>query len=525
MAPSGVVSASAWREYLELAAREGSGRSLVAQLLEEARIAFRAQGAALYLRDELGFHRELTAGQGAFPGRFGEDGRPGQEHLSLAGGEAIFNNLEAGEPPVDSGIVLAFAAAVRAYVLERKLKRQRFEVNYRGVELDALYDVGLAIASTLNLEELSEEILLRAVSLLDARRGALYSASDGHYSLSRTFGGEARQEVACDDPQVVELLAATATSAQDLMPGAEHLMAVPIEVESKPRGLLLMGDKESRHGVGPFGTADRKTLALFANQAAIALENAYLHRQALEKERLERDAELAADIQRRLLPAQIPCFDGLELAGWSRPARQVGGDYFDLLRLASGNLGAVVADVSGKGVPAALMVSTLYSALHLLVDRTALGPELVEALNHHVFLSSAPNKFITLVAAEIDPASGELRYVNAGHNPALLVRSSGGVEELAASGPPLGLFARGGYASATVHLAPGDLVCFFSDGITEAEAPDDEEFGDGRLIDLLRSIARSPLDEIVQAVDGATSRFAQGMPQGDDQTLVLVRKA
>jgi sigma-B regulation protein RsbU (phosphoserine phosphatase) len=525
MAPTSAASTSpsVWREYLELAAREGSSRPLVARLLEEARIAHQATGAALYLRDEVGFHREVTCGSGAFPSRFSGGNRPGDLHLSLASAEVAFEGAPPSGITPDSGMLVALASAVRAYLLERRLKRQRFEVNYRGVELDALYDVGLAIASTLNLEDLSEEILLRAVSLLDARRGALYSASAGTYTLSRTFGGEARREFSSDEAQVARLLAGETGGPQDLMPGAEHLLAAPIEVESKSRGLLLMGDKESRHGVGPFGTADRRTLALFANQAAIALENAYLHRQALEKERLERETELAAEIQRRLLPSQIPCFDGLELAAWSRPARQIGGDFYDLLRL-PGGLGAVVADVSGKGVPAALMVSTLHSALHLLIDWTPLGPELLERLNHHIFLSSAPNKFITLVAAEIDPEGGEVQYINAGHNPALVVRESGEVRSLEASGPPLGLFARGGYASDSLRLDKGDVLCFFSDGITETTDRKDVEFGEGRLIDLLRSNSRQSLDEIVQAIDGATSRFAQGLPQGDDQTLVLLRK-
>ena len=145
-----------------------------------------------------------------------------------------------------------------------------------------------------------------------------------------------------------------------------------------------MGDKESRRGVGPFLASDRRTLSLFANQAALALENARLHLQALEKERLEREMHLAAEIQRQILPKGAPVVPGYELIGWYRPARQVGGDYYDLFRREDGRVGLVLGDVSGKGMPAALMVSTLHSALRLLLDQTGFGPLLLERLNRHI---------------------------------------------------------------------------------------------------------------------------------------------
>jgi len=301
-------------------------------------------------------------------------------------------------------------------------------------------------------------------------------------------------------------------------------MAVPVGAEPSSRGILLVADKESRRGVGPFPESDRRTLALFANQAATALETAYLHRQALEKERLEREIELAADIQRRLLPTAFPVVEGFELAGWSRPARHVGGDFYDLMRLQQGRVGAVLADVSGKGLPAALMVSTIHSALRLLVDREGVGPGLVQQLNRHIAASTAPNKFITVLVAELDPSSKEVRYVNAGHNPGIAVGSNGNVRELGSGGLPLGLFGETSYKSGSLVLEPGDLLCLYSDGLTECESPSDEEFGLSRLIDLLRSSSDRSLEEVIRAVDEAVTDFAQGLSQGDDQTLVLLRR-
>ncbi|MFW6175406.1 MAG: PP2C family protein-serine/threonine phosphatase, partial [Acidobacteriota bacterium] len=320
----------------------------------------------------------------------------------------------------------------------------------------------------------------------------------------------------------------------DLLPGAEHVQAVSIAVDGDPRGLIVAGDKESRTGVGPFTVEDRRTLALLANQAAIALENARLHQEALEKERYERDLQLAAEIQRQILPEGVPDVPGYELAGWNRPAREVGGDYYDLVPLPSedrgsedgrvGRLGFALADVSGKGVPAALMVSTLHSAVRLLMGRMGAGPRLVERLNRHILASSAPNKFITLVVGELDASAGRLVYVNAGHNPGLVIRSGGAVERLGAGGLPVGLLPGSTYRDGSLDLAPGDLVCLYSDGITECTSPAGEELGEERLVELLREAADRPVGEVVAVVEEAVTDFARGRPQGDDQTLVLLRR-
>ncbi len=523
-AAAGPESARAWTEVLELATSNDSARVLLERLLELLRLDCGAAGVALYTGEPPALKRELAVGRGDFPAVVDGAAAPSGEAIALAGGVVLVAAPARPLVELDQGLQVALVAGIRCVRLEKRLKRERFEVNYRGVELEALYDVGLAIARTLELPQLSEEILLRAVSLLDARRGALYLATDDGYRLDRTFGGDARERLAADDPQVRGLIVQKRLEGQDLMPGAGHLLAVPIEADGKARGLLVVADKESRHGVGPFGRSDRRSLAMLANQAAIALENARLHRQALEKERLEREAQLAAEIQRRLLPERLPALDGLELIGWNRPARQVGGDYYDLLPLAGGRLAAVVADVTGKGMPAALMVSTLYSALRLLLDREPLGPELVMRLNRHIFESSAPNKFITLLIAAVDPSTGEVAYLNAGHNPGLLVRAAGGIEELPTGGMPLGLFEEGGFEGRSLVMAPGDLLCFYSDGITECESPAEEQFGEDRLRHLLSVSATRPLPELVAAIDGAVTDFAAGLPQGDDQTLVLLRK-
>ena len=513
-----------WKDVLEAATRREGERSFLLRLVQFLCQQTGLAAAALYSKTEGGFERLVTTGSEAFPTSLATDDDLGYDSVLLPEGLLLYRPAEDGRLDLEGPLILALSSALGAAQLRGRLKQQNFAINYRGVELEALYDVGLAIASMLNLEQLGEEILLRAVSLLDARRGALYLRAGDRYVLDHTLGGDARQELPLEDPQVKALLDGKLPADQDFLPGARHLMGLPFGADGRPQGLLIVADKESRHGVGPFAVSDRRSLSLFANQAAIALETAHLHRQALEKERLERELELAADIQRRLLPTIFPRLKGFELAGWSRPARHVGGDYYDLLRIRNDRVAAVLADVSGKGMPAALMVSTVHSALRLLIDQVEVGPELVRRLNHHIAESSAPNKFITLLLAEVNPGSNEIRYVNAGHNPGLLVGSSGEVVELESGGLPLGLFDNGVYKAGSIALGVGDLVCIYSDGITESASPRDEEFGMSRFVDLLRSVRDRPLSDIVSTVDKAVSDFAGGLNQGDDQTLVLIRR-
>ncbi|HEX4959221.1 MAG TPA: SpoIIE family protein phosphatase [Thermoanaerobaculia bacterium] len=516
----------AWDELLALSRDETGERQLLERLLDLWRQEHGASAAGLYLDHSGTLEREAAVGDGL---PLAVEGTDGLGSLAFPGGRLLYAPAgalapDAAEHAASDPLTLLLATSLKNCRLKQELKEQQFQVNYRVVELEALYDVGLAVAATLDLDRLSEEILLRAVSLLDARRGALYLLEDGRYRLDRIFGGEAADWLAADDPELHAFLASGGEAPVTLLPGATYLLGVPIEVESGRRGLLVVGDKESRRGVGPFLGSDRRTLSLFANQAALALENARLHRQALEKERLEREMHLASEIQRQILPKGAPVVSGYDLMGWYRPARQVGGDYYDLFPVRGGRTGLVVGDVSGKGMPAALMVSTLHSALRLLFDHLEFGPELLERLNRHIVESSAANKFITMLLTEIDPRTGVLHYMNAGHNPGILLRRDGSVDPLGAGGLPLGLMPDARFQSRALNVEPGDLLCIYSDGITEAESPAEEEFGMERLIDVLRRERERPLPELIETIPQVVGEHSQGLPQGDDQTLVLMRR-
>jgi sigma-B regulation protein RsbU (phosphoserine phosphatase) len=510
------ITAERQRRLVSLLGQEGAETLFLREALQLSREALGVGALAAYLEGDDGFECCARLGGADFPPALDHSAAIPWPLRRLPGGLLLADEPLADELPEPLGLLLA--VGLRLCRMRASLKRLDFDAKYRGVEREAIYDVGLAIASTLDLAHVSEEILLRAVSLLDARRGALYllddAAADGRYRLQSTIGGTAREGLALD----VE------AESADLLPQARHLLAVPVEVEGERRGVLVVGDKESRSGVGPFPDEDRRALSLFANQAALALEQARLHEEALEKQRLEREMELAAQIQQGILPRALPAIAGYEVLGWTRPARHVGGDYWDVVPLPDGRFALLVADVSGKGVSAALLVSTLHSALRLLLARGESATALLQAVNEHLVVFSAANKFATLLLAALDAASGELAYVNAGHNPAALVRGDGALERLGACGVPLGLLPGALYRESRRALASGDLLCIYSDGVTEAAAKSGEEYGLERLEALLRARRGAPLAELRAALDCELRDFGEGQPQGDDQTVLLLRR-
>jgi len=518
------IQSSIWPNLFTLSRREADDRAGLEVRLESFCAEHQGSSIALYHEMEGVLKRWIQVGSADFPESFCDSmaslERPSWRRFELPG-IVLLHNADTD----DLSPLLLLMAGAKISQLKRQIQEQSFQAMFRGVEMEALYEVGLAIASTLDLEKLGDEVLMRAALLLDARRAALYLLDEGVYQLSSRFGGTALDAFTTTELDVGSLITDGCSAPENLLPGAEYHLAVPVEIEGDPRGLLVVGDKESRTGVGPFVPKDRRTLSLFANQAAIALENAKLHRMALEKERLEREMELAAEIQQQILPKAMPEISGFDVIGWNRPAQQVGGDYFDFQSLGEDRWGLVVGDVTGKGMPAALLVSTVHSALRILLDRMEAGPELIERLNQHIYESSSANKFITLLVGFLDLRSSTLTYINAGHNPGILVRRNGDVEHLSSQGLPLGLMLQCTYSSGDLILEPGDLVCIYSDGITECEAPEsEEEYGLERLVDLVSQQAEAPLAEILSEIDRTMLQWANGSPQGDDQTVILLRR-
>lgn len=456
--------------------------------------------------------------------------RNSRDHYGvIALGRVETRSLAEGDLEVLRAASRYLSALINSQRMTSEVREGEFQLKYRLWELESLYDIGLSITSTLDLDKLADEILFRTISLLNARRAALFLRRGDNFSLHRSFGDVrcAFLEEELTDEKGRQLMNEGVPirfdmGANCIFPDCETLLAIPIRTNDQVIGVLAAADRELRDGgVGAFEENDLRVLSLFANQVAIALENARLHQQALEKQAMERELELAATIQRDILPQSCPEVDGFEIDALSRPAKQLGGDYHAFFER-EGKLSVVVADVSGKSVPAAILVSALHAALQLLFAEGRDLGEIATELNEHIHHWSSENKFITLFIATIDAKHQAVRYVNAGHNAPYVVTPAG-LDTLSSHGLPIGIMSQTVYKTQAKPFPLGSLLVAYSDGITEAENGTDEEFGSGRLEAILTQYATESCAAIKHAISSAVDSFAAGVPQHDDQTMVLVR--
>lgn len=252
------------------------------------------------------------------------------------------------------------------------------------------------------------------------------------------------------------------------------------------------------------------------------------HLSGEERSRLEAELELSQKVQKALLPQSVPDIPGWELAAFSQPASIVGGDYFDFLRFRDGAHALLIADVMGKGMPASMLMASLQTSLRIIIPESdSPGEVLVRAnqlFHHNINLT----KFVSTVIAHVDPETGTVVFANAGHNPPLLVRKKmNGANELVPlrpTGAAIGLVENARFKVDTVHVAHGDLLVFYTDGVVEAANPVKEEFGEGRLKQFLAHYPGGSPAEVIRDLRGEIRRFVSGQPLGDDTTILVSKR-
>jgi sigma-B regulation protein RsbU (phosphoserine phosphatase) len=435
--------------------------------------------------------------------------------------------VEAAQDEDDIDLLRGAAAYLSSLMTNQRLAQEMregdFQLKYRLWELESLYDIGLSIAGTLNVDELADEVLFRMISLTNARRAALFLREGADFKVYRSFGDVRSDFLNADiTNQLVQSGDAITwdSGADCIFPDCTAFVAVPVRGATTIVGVLAAADRETRDGsVGAFEENELRLLSQFANQVGIALENARLHREALAKQAMERELELAATIQRDILPKSIPVVEGIDLAALSRPARQVGGDYHTFVER-DGQLIAVLADVAGKSMPAALLVSALHAAIQLLIAEGRDLGDIATELNKHIHRWSAENKFVTMIMVAIDRESGTIEYVNAGHNPCYIIHE-GELDLLRSHGLPVGILGQSTYRTQTRPFLPGSTVVLYSDGITEAENEAGEEYENPRLEEILRVSGDATASELRDRIATAVDAFVGEAPQKDDQTLVI----
>ncbi len=306
-----------------------------------------------------------------------------------------------------------------------------------------------------------------------------------------------------------------------VLSGIRSVMAVPLIIEGRILGMIYV---DSSFGTNRFTEPQLQLLTLIAGVAAIRIENARLLEAQAEQKRLANELSVASEIQLRLHPANPPRISSYDMIGVSFPCYEVGGDYFDFIERKSKRYVIALGDVSGKGTGAALLMTSLHAAVRAYATTPASAPEVVSQINQYIYDNTPSNRYITFFYSELDPKTHQLTYVNAGHNPPLLVRASGAVEQLDVGGFPVGIMPFGEYKEAAVPLYAGDVMIVYSDGVTESVNENDDEFGEQRLIEVLQKNRTRTAAGIRDRIDEALTRFVGKAKSVDDLTLVIVKR-
>jgi sigma-B regulation protein RsbU (phosphoserine phosphatase) len=402
----------------------------------------------------------------------------------------------------------------------------------------------LAIVEKANLELLAHEsvdVLLPKVldvvfEAVKPERAALVQREAGGDLICRAYRGNTQEEMTTSrtiaNPVIAQRVSVLTSDAQTderfangasiMAQGIQAVMAVPLWNSKKVIGLVYA---DSRLSSGLFDEEDLRLLTVLANIAAIQIENAALFNEKVEKQRFEREAEAAADIQGRLLPRTRPEIPGYAFEGYNRPCHECGGDYYDCLPIGQDRSGIVLCDVAGKGMGAAMLMAVIQATLQAGAAAAPEPEALVDRLGRAIHRSAPSNRYATLFYIDLNPATHRLRYINAGHAPLpLFVRSSGEVRELETGGMPLGLFPGLDYPVSELELGPGDFVFACSDGVTDLEDPSGEMFGEEQLKELLTSLVGRPTADIRATLDARLEAFAEQSRQPDDLTYVILQR-
>ena len=401
-----------------------------------------------------------------------------------------------------------------------------------GAHMRALIRAGCELAGHRPLLELFDLIMDLSIEAVGASRGVLMLLENDELRVRASKGEGFRISTAVRDQVLNErtsLLVRDARLDQALagrMSIVEQqirsILAVPLQTESRVIGLIYL---DSPHFVHEFTKDDLSLLTVMANVAAIRIEHARLAEVEQAERLLASEMDQAAVIQRALLPTAPPCIPGIDLAGYNAACRTVGGDYYDFIPYDDGRVAVLVADVAGKGMPAAMLMSNLQARVQVLFDDPTNLAKLVAKLNRVVTNNCPPNRFISFFMGVYDTKTGIMTYCNAGHNPPLLVRCDGSVEELKSTGVILGVLPNATFEEKTCQLGIGDVVVMFSDGITEACGPDsDDQFGEERLAGVLQQNSCDTAQSICDAVMRQLNQWMGTAPPADDITLVIARR-
>jgi sigma-B regulation protein RsbU (phosphoserine phosphatase) len=406
--------------------------------------------------------------------------------------------------------------------------------------LALLYRLSQTFNSSLDLDEVLNRVMDEVIAATRAERGfVMLHEADGRL-VFRVARGMDQDTI--DDPQfqisrsVVERVARegqpvlTSDAQSDdrfsmrrsvKVLGLRSILCVPLKTKDEVSGVVYV---DNRLQAGIFTQDDLELLTAIASSAAIAIENARLYQVAVEKGRLERELQVAREVQASFLPRETPQVPGWEFVARWQPAREVAGDYYDFIPLDGEQLGLVIADVSDKGMPAALFMALTRSIVRASVGRAPSPADGISHANRLICADSTRGMFVTLFYALLNPPTGEITYVNAGHNPPLLCRADQDqLTQLARTGMALGVVEDTPFEQHTLRLNPGDFVLLYTDGVTDATDAHLQDFGMERLQRVILDHRRAPAADVMAALEQAIGDFAGSTAPFDDMAMVVIK--
>lgn len=371
------------------------------------------------------------------------------------------------------------------------------------------------------------------IRLLDAETGemklkATHGLSSEYLSKGPVIAGKSifRQllDRCCQQDDIVEVYDVASDSSvqyarEAVSEGIRSLVAAPLVRDGQALGALTVFTAVPHR----FTDEERSLFKTIANNASVAISLAQLYQEKLELQQIEHELEIASDIQRKLLPSKPPVLSGYDIAGTYHPCHEVGGDFFDFIELPDENLGIALGDVAGKGIPAALLMATVRTALRVQAENIYAMRDVVGRVNRAVYEDTRADEFVTLFYGVLNAEDGMFTYVNAGHNTAILVRD-GEVRRLEPGGPPVGILPNLIAGEERLKLEPGDAVMIFTDGYPDAPGADDKLFGEDRVLEILRTAGTLSAVEIIARLNAVVETFSNdSADSGDDRTMVVVK--
>jgi sigma-B regulation protein RsbU (phosphoserine phosphatase) len=404
------------------------------------------------------------------------------------------------------------------------------------MEKEILLDAGRRISASLDLEEVLSQIVdsLRLLIPYDAAGIFIIDRTSGKFEL-KTLRGYDRTMF-----EKVTLKASDGVSGWvcrnkkgdivpdvhrdsryvEARPSTRSEIAVPLIVEEEVIGVInLESDLESC-----YREKDLELLGIFANHASIAIQNAHLHHEALVKQKMEEDLDLARNIQKALLPRKLPDIPEYSFVAENLPSQRVSGDLYDVIQFENGCIGVAIGDIIGKGTPGAILMSSLYSIFKSQIQLNMPIPQILSRTNDLLCEASDPDKFATFIYGVLDPRRSAFDYSNAGHFPPLHISGKGGISELDVGGLVLGVKKHEAYEQKSVYLEKGDTLFFYTDGVTEAMGKAKEEFGLDRLKAFLNLHRNKPPDALLSLLIATVEEFMEGKSLNDDLTVVILKR-